>query len=210
MRSVKLNGKINKKYRRTKTCKKMIKGGEKRKSFDSQVQVHEGIKRSSRGQSTIDIPTIGLGGEPTSSTIGDIQLNEHQIQNFVDKNIHMGPQLVTLPTPPDSHSIFVEVISNDHVKISDWGGEKNYYLGIEKKEKNKKNEKQYTQWRQYTLLIKFLREKYTKLTYYPVNKEIDKKASDYHSCNNQGGCSTYIHEWIANHYSPLIPIYKSK
>jgi hypothetical protein len=211
MRTVKLNGKINKKkYRRTKRVK-MIKGGGEKRKLDWELDWDEGIKRtSSRGQSTISIPTIGLGGEPTSTTIGDLQLTKEQIQHFVDNKIVNGPQLVTLPTPPDSHSIFVNVIYDDKVMISDWGGEENQYLGIETNKKNKKNKTQYTKWRQYTLLIECLKKKYTNLSYYPVDRDIDKKASDYHSCNDQGGCSTYIHYWIAKHYLPIIPIYESK
>lgn len=97
-------------------------------------------------------------------------------------------QIINLPTPPERHAIFVNVISPDLVMISDWGGNKNRKL----KDKT---------WKYYHMFITCLEKKYTNLRYYPVDKDLSEKAWEKHKKCEHGGCSEYLDLWLNKNYT---------
>lgn len=227
MRTIKLNKQISSNKRHNITSRnKMIRGSGAKHSLETKSNsVDFSQRQSKRGKPTIIIPVRTLGtGQPTTSGYGHQELDEDTIREFVNNTIGSGPQVVSLPTPPESHSIFVNVDENNNVMISDWGGKKNRMLGInppiqtsKKGKKGKKGNKSkdfveelklYNQFRQYSILINCLEEKYNNVSYYPVDHTIYDIANIKHNaCNGQGGCSTYMHLWIDKHYSPNAVLY---
>ena len=87
----------------------MKRGGVKR-SRSSEPEKE--IKKSARltGKPSLLVPTVALGnGDPTSGSYGSRIFTDTQIEDFVANAITDGYQIVSLPTPPDSHSIIVNV-----------------------------------------------------------------------------------------------------
>ena len=148
------------------------------------------VRKSSRGLLEENINVVVMGkGDPTKSTYNEQELTPKDIEDFVNKQIKRGNQIVILPMPPDeSHSILVMVLKSS-VKIVDWGGETN------RTQKSKK-------WKNYKKFIEQLEIKYGKenVTYEPNDPESNILACKRHSHNNgQGGCSEYVHNWINTH-----------
>ena len=110
-----------------------------------------------------------------------------QICDFVNNKM-INLQIINLPTPPERHAIFVNIISPDLVMISDWGGNKN---------RNLKNET----WKYYHIFIKCLEKKYTNVEYYDVNEELSNIANEKHTKCNHGGCSEYLDLWLNKIYT---------
>ena len=112
-----------------------------------------------------------------------------QICDFVNemKNI---PQIVNLPTPPERHAIFVNVMSENSVIISDWGGNGNV----------KRNSKG-TKWKYYRNFIECLEKKYANVEYYDVNEELYNIADEKHAKCDHGGCSEYLDLWLNKIYT---------
>jgi uncharacterized protein YjaZ len=110
-----------------------------------------------------------------------------QFCDFVNNKM-INLQIVNLPTPPERHAIFVNVISENSVMISDWGGNKNRNL------KNKI-------WKYYHQFIKCLEQKYTNVEYYDVDEELSDKAWEKHDMCSHGGCSEYLDLWLNEIYT---------
>jgi hypothetical protein len=115
-----------------------------------------------------------------------------QICDFVNNKM-TNLQIVNLPTPKptakkERHAIFVNVISENSVMISDWGGNENRNL------KNKT-------WKYYHQLIKCLEKKYINVEYYDVDEDLSDKAWEKHDKCSHGGCSEYLDLWLNKIYT---------
>ena len=191
MKTIKL--KKTKKTKKNKTSRRKMKGAGKRPREETPIKSF--LKRIFRSSSSITIRDITLGrGEPTSPVYGNQDLSEDQIKEFVEKKIQIGYQKVNIPMPPDEgHNIMVELTSSGNVKILEWNNETDVL-----KHRTKPGDKR--KWNNYMTLIKILTEKYGKVIFYEVDKEIDQHAQCRHDTNNgQGGCSEYVDLWIKKH-----------
>ena len=128
------------------------------------------------------------------------------IRRFIEQNIVDGPQIVSLPVPPERHAILVD-IQKDKIMISDWGGESN-------RTRNKRigtTKEQRERWRIYAEFMDILQDEIgLEIKYYPVDEELANNSSEHHAnCGNRGGCSHYIYNWIEKHcpdnQCPVIP-----
>jgi|LakMenEpi03Aug12_release.lakeMendotaPanAssembly.Ray.scaffolds.fasta_scaffold516680_2 hypothetical protein len=111
-----------------------------------------------------------------------------QICDFVENEMKIIPQIINLPTPKptakkERHAIFVNVISENSVMISDWGGNEN------------RNIKR-PQWKHYHDFIKCLEKKYKNVEYYDVDQTLYDIANEKHTKCNHGGCSQYLDLWL--------------
>lgn len=142
-----------------------------------------------------------LSNSVSIKTIVTYHLSKNKICEFVDKmeknipdNMTNIPQIVNLPTPPESHAIFVNVMSPHLVMISDWGGNNIInYDTFEKKYKQK--------WKFYHQFIKCLEKKYAKVEYYDVDEELYNIANEKHTTCQHGGCSEYLDLWLKKNYT---------
>jgi len=195
-KKIKKNRKHNNKMSR-KMSRKIIGAGPSEKDEHSETDT----KKSKKG---IMVKVRSLGNsEPASDSYGKRKFTKEQISTFVS-HLEDGIQIVSLPTPPQSHSIVVNIVdtaTGKKVMIADWGGEKNRYLG---KDTFAKTGKRKTigkpQWQIYSMLIDALEEQRGSVEYYPVDDEIYAEAAEKHeTCSGQGGCSHYMFEWIDKH-----------
>lgn len=215
--TIKLKKKIRKNnIKKNRKSRKMIGGG-KRSEPEPEPESNKYNKRQTRssGQS-FEIVQRVLGNifDLTNANYPYKEFTQEQINTFVN-NLTDGPQVISLPTPPDSHSIFVNIIpledGTKKVMISDWNGEAPRFLG-KTQPKNKKEKDAIKQWKYYTMLIKALENKYRtqNVEYYPKDDKLAAEADDKNTkCNNQGGCSEYMYRWIEHKIIPRghIPIY---
>jgi hypothetical protein len=145
------------------------------------------------------IETVELGNIPTSYTSNIKMVSQEELINFVNSNIHFGPQIVSLPVPPYRHAFLVD-IQYDKIMICDWNGEETRTFGMEYIN-NKKNKKYIHDWKQYSDFMTLLEEKYEKeIEYYPIDEEIHKKSKEHNIQCNGGGCSNYVYAWVDKHY----------
>lgn len=135
-----------------------------------------------------------LSNSVSTKTIVTYHLSKNKICEFVDKMEKNMPQIVNLPTPPENHAIFVNVVSPDLVMISDWGGNNIMnYETFEKKHKQK--------WKFYHQFIKCLEKKYANVKYYDVDEELYDIANEKHTTCQHGGCSEYLDLWLKKIYT---------
>ena len=148
------------------------------------------LRKSRRGKPIMEIKELGKG-----NTFVSID----ELQRFVDKDIEIGPQMVTLPVPNERHAILVDVPKTT-IMISDWGGRKNEFRGLPRKN-NRKNPKYEPSWEQYSMLLELLQQKYNlPLDYYEIDEELSDEAFEHHYLyNSTGGCSYYICKWTEKH-----------
>ena len=144
------------------------------------------LRKSRRGKPIMEIKEIGKGNTFVSMD---------ELHRFVDKDIEVGPQIVTLPVPNERHAILIDVQKNK-IMISDWGGRKNEFRGLPRKN-NRKNPKYEPSWEQYSMLLELLQQKYNlPLCYYEIDTELEDEAFEHHYLyNSTGGCSYYICKW---------------
>jgi hypothetical protein len=206
--TIKLNKKIRK-NRNHKMSRKMMAGGPsetsetseevgKKRGRDSEGAVS---KKSKRPETVLITQRVLGNGNPVSDSYGKRKFTKEQITKFVN-NMTPGPQIVSLPTDPQSHSIFVNIKKGwvSKVMISDWNGAEPRYLGklIQKGKKKKTNP-----WIIYSMLIDELEKNYGNVEYYPVDQAIHTDAAGKHeTCNGQGGCSEYMYNWMDKHIIP--------
>ena len=139
--------------------------------------------------------TKSLGKIPMKYTTNIKSVSDEQLNDFVYNDIQMGPQVVSIPIPPQRHAFLIDV-QKDKIMVSDWGGEKNKTLGIYILD-GKKNKNYDINWKQYSELMLLLEEKYgLPLEYYPVDKELYKISYEHSKVCDGGGCSDYIYRWI--------------
>jgi hypothetical protein len=209
--TIKLKKKIRKNnIKKNRKSRKMIGGGEKREYSESD-KFNKRSTRSSGQSFEIVQRVLGNIFDLTNANYPYKEFTQEQIDTFVD-NLTDGPQVISLPTPPDSHSIFVNIImehGKKTVMISDWNGEAPRFLG-KTQPKNKKEAIE--QWKYYTMLIQALEQKYgiKNVKYYPKDETLAAEADDKNTkCNNQGGCSEYMYKWIEHKIIPTgyMPIY---
>jgi hypothetical protein len=125
-------------------------------------------------------------------------LIQQELDRFVDE-IQYGPQIVSIPIPPQRHAFLID-IQKSKIMVSDWGGLENKYRGI-KRIRGKTNPKYDENWKQYSeLFIKLEKKHGIPVEYYPVDLIMYGKA--YESCIqcDGGGCSKYIYEWKEKYY----------
>jgi hypothetical protein len=149
--------------------------------------------RGKRGRPSIE--TKVLGKPTTGYTSTSIKITkESELINFINEEIDLGPQIVSIPVPPYRHAFLVDV-QPKRIMISDWGGEQNKTLGIV-------GSKDYEPgWEQYSDLMIKLEEKYKRpIEYYPVDQELYTCAFNHNEINNGGGCSNYIYAWVQKYY----------
>jgi len=146
------------------------------------------------------MPTVSLGNIPPGPVSNIKIASEKKLIDFVNAEINPGPQIVSIPVPPQRHAFLVDV-QPKKIMVSDWGGEENKTVGLEyiSGRKNKKYEPPY---KQYSDLMIKLEEKYTRpIEYYAVDQELYAVADKFSECNNgNGGCSNYIYAWVKKYY----------
>ena len=153
------------------------------------------VRTSKRSRNIAAMQVLAIGDDST------VPVPVPVLHNFVNRYIQADlPQIVSLPIPPARHAFLVYVKTPEKkIMISDWGGSKNRHRGKDKK---------YPEWHQYTHFMDLLEEKYKgfQIEYYPVDKEIEKKADKHHTEHSSskepegsGGCSYYIFAWAEKH-----------
>jgi len=143
-------------------------------------------RKSRRGKPIMEIKEIGTG---------NVFVSIDELHRFVNKDVGLGPQIVTLPVSNERHAILVDV-QKTKIMISDWGGRKNEFRGQPRKN-NRKNPKYEPEWEQYSMLLELLQQKYNlPLHYYEIDEELSEEAFEHHYLYNKtGGCSYYICKW---------------
>jgi len=145
------------------------------------------------------MPTVSLGLIPSSYQSNIKDVSEKELDNFINNSINYGPQIVSLPVPPQRHAFLVDV-QNNKIMISDWGGPENKIRGVIKIN-NKRNPIYLSRWKQYSDFMAKLEAKYNlPIEYYPTDEELTKKSDIINSTCNGGGCSHYIYDWIKLYY----------
>jgi len=182
--------KSSKRISKTHVNRKRVKTPTKQTKQTKQIFM---FGRGKRGRPSIE--TKVLGKPTTGYTSTSIKITkESELINFVNEEIDLGPQIVSIPVPPYRHAFLVDV-QPKRIMISDWGGEQNKTLGIV-------GSKDYEPgWEQYSDLMIKLEEKYKRpIEYYPVDQELYTCAFNHNEINNGGGCSNYIYAWVQKYY----------
>jgi hypothetical protein len=153
------------------------------------------------------MPTVSLGNIPPGHVSNIKFASEQQLVDFVKNEITIGPQIVSIPVPPQRHAFLVDV-QPDKIMVSDWGGEENKTVGLEYISSRRKNKKYEPPYEQYSDLMIKLEEKYERpIVYYAVDPELLRAAETFsEECGGNGGCSNYIYAWVKKNY----PQYKSR
>ena len=143
--------------------------------------------------------TKSLGKIPSGFTSNIKPVSEKELKDFVNNDIDLGPQVVSIPIPPQRHAFLIDVQENK-IMVSDWGGEENKTRGIkmlENGKKKQKNEDYDANWKQYSELMLLLEEKYdVPIEYYPVDKKLYDISYEHSEVCDGGGCSHYIYAWL--------------
>ena len=111
------------------------------------------------------------------------------IQKFVDELVETGPQIISLPVPPQRHAILVDV-RDDKIMVCDWNGRK--ALGWFK---------DYPEWTTYHTLLTKIQDKYPNrdLRYFPIDKSLYQDMCEHAELSKSGGCSNYVYKWFEKH-----------
>jgi len=147
------------------------------------------------------MPTVSLGNIPPRHVSNIKFASEQQLIDFVKTEITNGPQIVSIPVPPQRHAFLVDVQPNK-IMVSDWGGEENKTVGLEYISSRRKNKKYEPPYKQYSDLMIKLEEKYERpIVYYAVDHELYAAAETFsEECGGNGGCSNYIYAWVKKYY----------
>jgi hypothetical protein len=230
--------KLKSKQRKTSKNNKMKRGGMDQITGSKRKLEEQPLKRSARltGNPSLFVNRVVIGnGDTSSSSYGKNIYTPTQIETFVINAITDGYQIVSLPTTPESHSIIV-IVGDHEIKIIDWinsddenttndgydWGKEWLEFDITKREKILQKfksssklttpEKNYIKWHQYAILIDEIKSKYPghTLIFEGVDKKEDiyKKTKEKHTTCRMGGCSEYVHLWLAKKgdsegFSPL-------
>jgi len=145
------------------------------------------------------MPTVSLGLIPSGYTSNIKAVSYEELINFVNNSINYGPQIVSLPVPPERHAFLVD-IQNDRIMISDWGGYENKTRG-EYQIQGRRNPNYMPNWKQYSDFMRELERKYNLyVEYYPKDVELVEKSNIVNNKCNGGGCSHYIYDWVKKYY----------
>lgn len=146
------------------------------------------------------MPTVSLGNIPPGHVSNIKFASEQQLIDFVNNEITNGPQIVSIPVPPQRHAFLVDV-QPDKIMVSDWGGQNNKTVGLEYIS-GRENTNYAAQFEQYSDLMIKLEERYERpIEYYAVDKELLKASKKFSKeCGGNGGCSNYIYAWVKKHY----------
>ena len=152
-----------------------------------------------------NLNTVSLGRIPSSYTTDTNKpVSDEDLDKFVRNEIKFGPQIVSIPIPPQRHAFLVDIQKNK-IMVSDWGGAKNKFRGIPTID-GKKNKNYDKNWKQYSeLFLKLESIHGLPVEFYDVDAEIYKAAYDSYIKCNGGGCAKYIYQWVKKYY----PQYKS-
>lgn len=111
------------------------------------------------------------------------------VQQFVDEQVDLGPQIISLPVPPQRHAILVDV-RDDKIMVCDWNGREalDWY-------------KEYPEYLTYHTLLSKIQEKYPHrpIRYFKIDKTLCRKATQYSQLNKGGGCANYVFAWYPKH-----------
>jgi dipeptidyl aminopeptidase/acylaminoacyl peptidase len=146
------------------------------------------------------MPTVSLGNIPPGHVSNIKFASEQHLIHFVKNEINDGPQIVSIPVPPQRHAFLVDVQPRK-IMVSDWGGEENKTAGLEYIS-GRKNKQYDPRYKQYSDLLTKIEEKYKRpIEYYAVDEELHADADKFSECNNgNGGCSNYIYAWVKKYY----------
>lgn len=146
------------------------------------------------------MPTLSVGKIPSQYTsVTNKFLPEAELDHIVHHLMNYGPQIISIPIPPQRHAFLID-IQTHKIMVSDWGGAQNQFRGI-KRIRGKANKNYDKNWKQYSDLFIKLEQKYDlPVEFYEVDLDIYDRA--YESCMllNGGGCSKYIYEWKEKYY----------
>ena len=130
------------------------------------------------------------------------------IKKFVELIIQPGPQIITFPMQPYSHSILVDVQpENKRIMISDWILLTGYddvagLRSLKERFHDTTDEEEVLKHQDYKHILELLTEKYPyyKIIYYPVDVEMKRKIWQELGPKKFGGCSQYIYDWVDTYY----------
>jgi len=112
---------------RRSSSRKRLKKSIKRLPNKKRIRTSSKIIYSSGGfnqrQRKQIMQTVSLGLIPSGYTSNIKAVSYEELINFVNNSINYGPQIVSLPVPPERHAFLVD-IQNDRIMISDWGDTK--------------------------------------------------------------------------------------
>lgn len=131
---------------------------------------------------------------PKHSYRGQTMVSPEEMEEFVNKQIDRGVQLVTFAVDDYNHAILVDV-QEDKIMISDWKGNP-------EDPTNENSDFDTPNYDNYRDLLNSLRKKYQlEIQFYDINPLLKKEAIAVNkSKGNAGGCSHYIYEWISIYY----------
>lgn len=190
------NSRISRKSRNSRNTRKSVKSNRTYKSLYSLKIVP---KEEERKRKKI-MPTLSLGTIPPGYVSNIKFAKDEELEDFINNEIKYGPQIVSLPVPPQRHAFLVDV-QKSKIMVSDWGGEENKELGTEYIS-GKKNKQYIPAFKQYSDFLTKLEDKYNKnIEYYPIDDELHEKAYEFSKqCNDSGGCADYIYAWKKKYY----------
>jgi hypothetical protein len=175
---------------------KKNKGGEKRNNSSIQKST-----KKTRGK-IIETISIGEGKDAVRAYNNYNKPDkDKEIKNLVDNQIKLGPQIISMTVPPYRHA-FLADISVNAIMVADWGGEKNHKYGIQQQQiKDFQPTEDYSDFRQYSNLLLQLSKKHgLPIAYYPIDKDLKKKAEKKVCDYAGGGCSDYIYDWTKKYF----------
>jgi hypothetical protein len=169
---------------------KLIEAG-KKAELEKFTRLHATLpqeRKSSRVCGISPIPTKNVI-EDTKGYEGYHLVSREEMEHFVKRKIHDGPQKVTLVVGDQSHAILVDV-QPSKIMISDWKGPKFV------------NSRYEPRYRNYNELVDFLKEKYDlPIVFYPIDPYLlSVSEGKSKKLGNLGGCSEYNDLWAKVYY----------
>lgn len=112
-------------------------------------------------------------------------LTEPEIHRFVQEHIHPGPQIITIPVPPQRHAIMVDVLP-DKVMVCDCNGASLRHGRLKA-------------WKTYRDVLTAVEQKFPgrPIRFYPVDGDLHAAALAHDHAMDGGGCSFYLFAWLA-------------
>ena len=137
------------------------------------------------------IPQLNLGHIPNSYRSQGVKAASKREFDDLVRRVTPGPQIVSLPVPPERHVFLIDV-QPDVIRVCDWNGA--YYRSTGLPSSKRFQEK----WKQYSELLSSLQTRFhVPVQYYPVDKDLRKEAERHNAIAGGGGCSYYLFAWIA-------------
>ena len=173
---------------------KLIEAG-KKAELEKFTRLHATLPQERKSSRVCGISPI-----PTKNVIKDIinaskgyegyhLVSREEMKHFVQREIHDGPQKVTLVVGDQSHAILVDV-QPSKIMISDWKGPKFVKDRYEPR------------YRNYNELVDFLKEEYDlPIVFYPIDPYLlSVSEGKSKKLGNLGGCSEYNDLWTKVYY----------